>query len=152
MNKSSAAIAGAALLAVSVTVGAIADKDTLSTPADLKAAGISVSSVYAERDPKTKAISYVDHVTIDDGICGRSLGVGACAEVRLKLESSPCARRPTGTEPALCLTLETDGGTRDQGDENTILPDQSVGAGCVQTACAIMAGDQAEAGPGVPQP
>lgn len=64
-----------------------------------------------------------------------------------RLDRSPCARRPTGVRADTCLRLLADGGTVDFGDENTMQPGEWVGAGCVRTACVVLAGEAPEVGP-----
>lgn len=59
------------------------------------------------------------------------------------VDSSPCAKRPTGIPAGQCLSRLTDGGTREQGDENVMQANGWVGVGCRPVACAIFAGDSA---------
>jgi len=67
---------------------------------------------------------------------------------KARLTATPCARRPAGVRVSDCmLLLGNDGGTHDQGDENTMQPGTFTGPGCVPTACVVLAGEAPETGP-----
>ena len=134
MNTKEAVVALGAL-AVLATAALVYDdlKDApAKTEAEAKVDGTRLEhNVYAVKDDKGGATLYV--VPQKDG------GFA-------KLAQSPCARRPTGVKASECLALLSDGGTRDQGDENTMQPGTFVGAGCVRTACVVFAGEEPETG------
>ncbi len=142
MTKAQAA---AALLAATAIVAGVVVSETIGSDTvvstdpqkydDLKAAGVKMDyAVYVAKDEKGGKI-YAATVALSDG-----------GTQTVKLDKSPCARRPAGVKPDLCLALDSDGGTRDQGDENTMQDGQWVGPGCVPTACVVVAGDKPESG------
>jgi hypothetical protein len=132
--KATAAGAVVAILAVAslITYDELKDEPD-KTEVDAKAAGAKLEhNVYAVKSDKGEPTLYVAPLA-DGGV--------------VKLAQSPCARRPTGVKVSDCLMLLPDGGTRDQGDENTMQPGTFTGAGCVRTACVVFAGEEPETGP-----
>jgi len=130
-KETAAAILAASGLALGI---ALVIPDTETNEADLRAAGVKLDyAVYAEDNEGVKV--YVAYVAESDG--GTTL---------YKLDRSPCARRPAGVDSRDCLALESDGGTRDQGDENTMQDGDWIGVGCVRTACVVVAGREPETG------
>ncbi len=100
--------------------------------ADLKDAGVKLDYLVFARTDDAGSKVYVAELP-DGGV--------------FKLDVSPCARRPAGVKPSDCLALNPDGGTHDQGDENTMQDGKWVGIGCVRTACGLVFGKTAEKGP-----
>ncbi len=141
MTKSET-LAALALALGAALVGAIAidviSKDDVAAGdetkvEDLKAAGVKLEyAVFAAKDSQGAKV-YAMNLPLADG------GV-----MLVKLDRSPCARRPEGVKPEECLMRTLDGGTRDQGSENTMQPGWFVGDGCVQTACVVVAGEEEE--------
>ncbi len=100
--------------------------------ADLKDAGVKLDYLVFARTDVDGGRAYVA-VLADGGV--------------FKLDVSPCARRPAGVLKSTCLALDIDGGTHDQGDENTMQDGKWTGLGCVRTACGLVFGKTAEKGP-----
>ena len=108
----------------------------VQTVESVKARGIELThSVYAAKDNIGTKVYAMRVLLLDGGL------------ETIKLDRSPCRRRPTGSLAIGCLRLEIDGGIRDIGDDNTMQDGQWVGLGCVQTACVVVAGDAPERGP-----
>lgn len=98
------------------------------TEAHARAAGVVLEyNVFPVTDEKTGTKVYVAPLA-DGGF--------------VKLDQSPCARRPEGVDPKTCT--RRDGS--DPGDENTMQSGTWTGVGCVRTACVIVAGEKPETG------
>ncbi len=139
MTKSEtlAALALGAALVGSIAIGVISKDEVVAGDEtkveDLKAAGVKLEyAVFAAKDSQGAKV-YAMNLPLADG--------GAMV---VKLDRSPCARRPEGVKPEECLMRTLDGGSRDQGDENTMQEGWWVGEGCVQTACVVGAGEEPE--------
>lgn len=116
-------------------------------------AGVALYEGLKDAPTKTAAEAKADGAKLDYNVLatavdGVKVYVAPLADGGyVKLDKSPCARRPTGVKATDCLAIEVDGGTRDQGDENTMQAGWWVGGGCVPTACVVLAGEAPEVGP-----
>lgn len=118
----------AAALALGVTLGAVGAKEVF----DVK------PSQAVERPGEERLLfvegakKYARPMTLVDG-----------GEVLLLADTPSCVRKPT--KAADCRRRELDGGSYDFGLLNRFRASEAVGAGCEPVACAVMAGEDADA-------
>lgn len=118
----------AAALALGVALGAVGAKEVFDVkpPQAVERPG-EERLVFVEGAKK-----YVRPLVLTDG-----------GEVLLLVDTPSCVRRPT--KDADCRRREPDGGARDFGVLNRFRASEAVGAGCEPVACAVMAGEDADA-------
>lgn len=77
------------------------------------------------------------------GIAAAVLVTATGVAVSVSTPAAPhCAKRPAGVDPTTCMGFIPNPFTHvpvlvDPGDENVMQPGDSVGAGCVETACVV---------------
>ena len=118
------------------------------------AGGVAVSLDGADEgdlrgEPGTVAGRVVspDYATeLPDGAVGYAVQVETDAGITWSRKAAPgCVRRRAGAPVAACRRRLSDGGTTDPGDLNRFPAAEGVGGQCQPVACAVFAGDDADA-------
>lgn len=117
----------AAILAVGVALGAVGNEVLDEKPAQAIERSSEERLVFVDGAKK-----YVRPMSLADG-----------GEALLLVNTPSCVRKPT--KDADCRRREPDGGARDFGLLNRFRATEAVGLGCEAVACAVLAGDDADA-------